>query len=141
MKYVLHREDGGVSIMTYFSGNKTVKECVESMPYKVISYHGITDSDIPKDRSFRNAWEFKDGKVQENHGKSVEIHKDKLRKLRKPLLEELDIQYMQALEKGKSAEVSRIVRKKQALRDVTDVDFPNNVDELRHFIPKELKGE
>ena len=47
--------------------------------------------------------------------KAREIHKEKIRFARKPLLEALDIEFQKALETG--ASTTSIVTKKQALRD------------------------
>ena len=47
--------------------------------------------------------------------KAKEIHKNKIRIARQPLLESLDIEFQKALET--SADTSAIVAKKQALRD------------------------
>ena len=47
--------------------------------------------------------------------KAREIHKEKIRVARKPLLEALDIEFQKALET--SASTTDIVAKKQALRD------------------------
>ena len=65
-----------------------------------------------------------------NINKAKEITKDRLRKARKPLLEELDVQFQRALETG--ANTSDIVAEKQRLRDITlTVDSMTTVDELK----------
>jgi len=69
-------------------------------------------------------------KIQVNIDKAKEITKDKLRAERTPLLEELDVQYMRALEA--SQDTSAIVAKKQELRDITNqVDLVSTVEELK----------
>jgi len=69
-------------------------------------------------------------KIQVNINKAKEITKDKLRAERTPLLEELDVQYMRALEAGQ--DTSAIVTKKQELRDITNqVDLVSTVEELK----------
>ena len=50
-----------------------------------------------------------------NMAKAREIHKEKIRVARKPLLEALDIEFQKALETG--ASTTDIIAKKQALRD------------------------
>ena len=47
--------------------------------------------------------------------KAKEIHRDKIREERQPLLDALDIEFQKALETG--ASTTDIVSKKQALRD------------------------
>ena len=50
-----------------------------------------------------------------NMTKAKELHKDKIREARTPLLEKLDVDFQRALET--SADTTSIVSKKQALRD------------------------
>ena len=47
--------------------------------------------------------------------KAKELHKEKIREAREPLLSALDVEFQRALEK--SEDTSTIVAKKQALRD------------------------
>lgn len=65
-----------------------------------------------------------------NIDKAKEIKKDRLRQERKPLLEQLDVDYMRAMEQG--IETTDIVNEKQRLRDITNlVDTCSSVEELR----------
>jgi len=65
-----------------------------------------------------------------NFDKAKDITKDRLRQERKPKLEALDIQYMQAQEAG--ADTTDIVSKKQQLRDApAQVDAMTTLDELK----------
>ena len=65
-----------------------------------------------------------------NIDKAKNITKDRLRQERKPKLEALDIQYMQAQEAG--ADTTDIVSKKQQLRDApAQVDTMTTVEELK----------
>ena len=54
-----------------------------------------------------------------NLDKAKEIHKDKIREVRKRLLEKLDVDFVRALELGTDTE--EIKSQKQALRDVTNL--------------------
>ena len=61
-----------------------------------------------------------------------EIHKDKIREARQPLLTKLDIDYQRASET--SADTTEIIAKKQALRDApnsSDITSATNVDDLK----------
>ena len=65
-----------------------------------------------------------------NLDKAKEITKERLRQERKPLLEEQDIQFMQAQETGN--DTTAIVAEKQRLRDITNqVDSCTTTDELK----------
>ena len=54
-----------------------------------------------------------------NVDKAKEIHKDKIREVRNPLLEKKDVEYIRAQEVGDTEKVAEIVAEKQALRDAT----------------------
>ena len=66
--------------------------------------------------------------------KAKEIFKDKIREVRKPLLEAEDVVYMKAMEADDSAAKTASVNKKKALRDapaaqaITDAD---TIDKLK----------
>ena len=51
--------------------------------------------------------------------KATEIKKDMLRAERAPLLADLDIQMLRAIETSNTAKQAEILAKKQALRDIT----------------------
>jgi hypothetical protein len=57
--------------------------------------------------------------IKINLDKAKEIHKDKIREARKPLLEKLDVDFVRALELG--GDTASIATQKQALRDVTNI--------------------
>ena len=57
--------------------------------------------------------------IKINLDKAKEIQKDKMREVRKPLLEKLDVDFVRALELG--TETEEIKSQKQALRDVTNL--------------------
>ena len=68
-----------------------------------------------------------------NLDKAKQITKDKIRKTRKPLLEEQDVAFQRALESG--ADTAPIVAEKQRLRDLTNpVDDCTDTDELKALI-------
>lgn len=68
--------------------------------------------------------------IQVNFSKAIEITKDRLRKQRRFLLDELDVKFQRALESG--AETSVIVAEKQRLRDITKLaDNAKTLDELK----------
>ena len=75
-----------------------------------------------------------------NITKAKEIWKDKIRRARKPKLEELDIQFMKAQETG--ADTSTIVANKQELRDYpTQVDTATTTDEIKAVWDTDKLGE
>ena len=87
-----------------------------------------SDATVPSDRHFRGAWTLSGTTISEDLVTAKEIFKDKIREVRKPLLEVEDVVYMKALEAGDSSAQSASVTKKKALRDapaakaITDAD-------------------
>jgi flagellar motor switch/type III secretory pathway protein FliN len=81
--------------------------------------------------------------IQINLEKALEIHKKKIRERREVVFKDLDIQFMKALEKGNTTLSAEIGTKKQALRDITDIDISNisTLDELKQIWDVELLGE
>jgi hypothetical protein len=88
------------------------------------------DSDI--DHSFTFCYDFN---FEDDNGTigipTFDIEKGKdillglIRRKRNKMFSDLDIEYMRALEGGNQTTIQEIVAKKQALRDVTDIDFSN----------------
>jgi|TARA_E500000305_G_C3988057_1_gene220470 hypothetical protein len=75
-----------------------------------------------------------------NISKAKNIWKDKIRTARKPKLEALDIEFMQAQET--SADTSAIVAKKKELRDYpAKVDSATTVDEIKAVWDTDKLGE
>jgi len=69
-----------------------------------------------------------------NMDKAKEIQKNKLRAERAPLLAQLDVEFMRAMESGDAAVLEKISEKKQLLRDVTKhkaILDASSVDELK----------
>ena len=76
-----------------------------------------TTTKMPADRHFRNAWSISGKVISENVAAAKVIFKDKIREVRKPLLEQQDALFMKALEDGDSSAQATIKTKKTALRD------------------------
>ena len=83
---------------------------------------------VPANRDFCGAWSISGKVITEDLTKSKEIFKDKIREVRKPLLEAEDVVYMKALEAADSDAQAASIAKKKALRDapaakaITDAD-------------------
>ena len=75
------------------------------------------DATIPSDRHFRNAWTLSGKTITEDLTASKVIFKDKIREVRKPLLDAEDVIYMKALEADDADAKTASVTKKNALRD------------------------
>ena len=86
----------------------------------------------PSDRHFRGAWKLSsDSKViAEDMTKAKELFKDKIREVRKPLLEAEDVVYMKALEGSDSSAQTASKNKKTALRDAPAASAISNADTI-----------
>ena len=87
---------------------------------------------VPANRDFRGAWSLSGSVITEDMTKAKEIFKDKIREVRKPLLEAKDVELMKALEAGTST--TAIATAKDALRDApadASIDSATTITELK----------
>jgi hypothetical protein len=113
----------------------------KDVPDNATNIHIIEQDAVPTDRTFRNALRLSDGKLDHNMDKAREIHRRKLRALRKPLLAELDIAYQRADEVNDEETKKDIVFRKTQLRNVTDhpgIDGAETPEDLKAIIPEVL---
>ena len=89
-----------------------------------------SDATVPSDRHFRNAWSLSGKTITVDLTASKVIFKDKIREVRKPVLEEEDVVYMKAHEAGDSSAQSASVAKKKALRDAPAATAIANADTI-----------
>ena len=72
---------------------------------------------VPANRDFRGAWSLSGNVISEDLTKAKEIFADKIREVRKPLLEAEDVAYMKAMEADDATAKAASVTKKTNLRD------------------------
>ena len=72
---------------------------------------------VPTNRDFRDAWSLSGSVISEDITKAKELFKDKVREVRKPLLDAEDVTYMKAIEADDSAAKTTSAAKKTSLRD------------------------
>src|SRR6056300_666349 len=72
---------------------------------------------VPTNRDFRGAWSLSGSVISEDMDKAKEIFKDKIREVRKPLLEAEDVTYMEALESDNANAKAASVLMKETLRN------------------------
>ena len=88
----------------------------------------------PSDRHFRNAWSLSGTVISEDMTTAKTMFKDKIRDVRKPLLEAQDVLYMKAIEDGDSSAQSTVATKKKELRDApaaSAITNPKTIAELK----------
>ena len=83
---------------------------------------------MPSDRHFRNAWKLNGSVMAEDMTEAKKIFQDKIREVRKPLLEAEDVAYMMALEASDASKKDASVAKKKALRDAPAASAISSAD-------------
>ena len=83
---------------------------------------------IPSDRHFRNAWKLNGSVMAEDMTAAKVMFKDKIREVRKPLLEAEDVTYMKAMEADDASAKTASVAKKKKLRDAPAATAIENAD-------------
>lgn len=141
MKIIFKRNDSGVSI-TNIVKDLSADEVVAHAEYlltlnpQFISYRVIQDDSLlPADRVFRDAWTDDNATptVDIRVDKANEIHRNKLRELRQPLMNKLDVDYTRADEVGDKTKKQDIATKKQKLRDITKFDDVQDLEVLKTY--------
>jgi hypothetical protein len=141
---VYTRPDGGVSIVHPAPGARRPKETEAEFVERILQKDAtnvriIDKSEVPSDRTFRNAWK---ADLTVDMPKAREIHRERLRRMRAPLLAALDVEYDKADERGDLLAKQEIAAKKQALRDVTAdpaIEAARTPAELKAVIPEALR--
>lgn len=128
---IIHTEGDGVAIIHPAPGT-TVEQLVAAVPVGA-QYALIDAADLPEDRYFRDAWVLGYSGVLVDIEKAKDIQRDEWRRLRKPKLDALDLDFMRALEAGQST--TEIVAAKNALRDVTETELSGSLAEIKANIP------
>ena len=99
---------------------------------------------IPSSRHFRGAWVTSGDVISEDLDAAKVIFKDKIREVRKPLLDEEDVVYMKALEANKTSDKTASVAKKNSLRDAPEaaaIADATTIDELMAAWDESLLGD
>ena len=95
---------------------------------KLISTDDLSSK--PSDRHFRDAWTLSGKVITEDLATAKTIFKEKIREVRRPLLEEQDVLYMKALEDDDSSAQTTIKNKKKSLRDAPAASSITNADTI-----------
>ncbi len=109
--------------------NDAIKDVPEGVEYKIVDSVDI-------DNDYFNAYEF-DAELgaKVNIEKAKAIHLDKFRAARAPKLAKLDVEYMKAVEANDDAKKAAVAADKQALRDVTKIELPDDLAGIKTTWP------
>lgn len=141
--FLIEHADGSVSIMNCLDREVNPQVEIEKWPpEQKATVVGIYEMDAPpQDRTFRDAWKAREGKIEIDMEKAKKIWGDKIREARKPLLTELDADFFKALEADDKVRQGEIAAKKQSLRDMPQapqIVSATTPEELKAFWPAEL---
>ena len=98
---------------------------------------------VPSDRHFRRAWTLSGTTITEDLAEAKIIFKDKIREVRKPLLEAEDVVYIKAMEADDSSAKSASVTKKTNLRNApaaTAITNASSISALKAAWDTDLLG-
>ena len=110
--------DGSVQFSRELTDDAVKAECSKAgLP--LISWRVLGEAEVPEDRSYRDAWVDRDGLIDHDMIKARDIYRSRLRRLRAPMLEDLDIEYQRADEADDKERKRSIAAQKQRLRDAT----------------------
>jgi hypothetical protein len=135
-------EDPTRVAVIYPTGELPIEELIRRHIDTTKPYQVMDATELPnQDGDYYEAWTMvsKNGisdqySVELDMVRAREIHRNKLREVRKSTLEALDIQFMRAVERGDIAKQQEIAAKKQQLRDITTdprIDIATSCEELR----------
>ena len=103
----------------------------------------LANATVPADRHFRNAWTLSGSVISEDMTEAKNIFKEKIREVRKPLLEAEDVAYMKAMEADDASAKTAAVNKKTALRDApaaTAITNATTIADLKAAWDSDLLG-
>ena len=128
-RIIYKNAEGGVSIIVPAG---SIEDCMKDIPAGA-EYEVVDASDVPSDRTFRNAWEKQGRAVAHNLTKCKDIAHEKRRAARAAEFAPLDVE---ATIPAKAAEAEA---KRQQVRDKyatiqADIDAAADVDALKNIV-------
>jgi hypothetical protein len=97
--------------------------------------YAIVDSLESVDNDYFDGFIYSEGEAVADIAACKSIHLNKFRSARAPKLSALDVAFMRAVEQSDSAKQSEIAEAKQELRDVTKVELPETLEEIKAVWP------
>lgn len=140
MEVIVYKSEEGVSIVTP-ANDISLNEVIRLTVPKNTQYAVLNDKKLP-DCYFRDAWVIDDSfNITIDIKKAKNIQKNYWRHARLQKLQNLDHQFMLALEEGNEEKIINIKQKKQALRDVTAIQLPDNIEDIKNVWPDILNDD
>lgn len=136
-RIIYENNDGSVSIV--IPAIEDIEAVVKKSIPEGISYEILEDTDIPSDRTFRNAW-VKNGKgIRIDMPLARLIHMTSIRKVRAEELIKTDQELLRAIENGEdTVQIKEKRQKLRAIPQVFDLKTVETPEELKELWPSEL---
>lgn len=113
----------------------------KDVPKDAVSVCAHDASELPQDRTFRNAWTHDGEQVCVDMPKARQIHLENIRRARAPELDRLDKEWMKAMGQKRMADADAFEAMRQSLRDipqVLDVNMAQTPEDLKALWPEGL---
>jgi len=137
MSKVIIYQDGADLCVVHPAPGVDIDRVMQTIPEGVEAQ--VVDADsIPSDRYFREAWSVRDGRVEIDIEGAKDVQRNVWRRMRGPMLTKLDMEVMKSVERGDAKRRRELSDQKQALRDVTETELPDDLDAIRNTIPEIL---
>lgn len=135
--YLFSRSDGGVTLYLHIEGE--LQRCIDEWErvhpgVTITEAVETTREQVPPIDEYRDAWRLDGKAIVHDMGKARELHRNKLRAERAPLLAALDVDSMKAIEGKDDSTLAAVALRKQALRDAPAdprIDRAQTIEELR----------
>lgn len=135
MKSIYYKQENGSLGITAFLNEEAAEKTIELLKKNNIPFGELNES-TKIDDFFFDAYTISDNaEIEVNFQKAKEIQKNKWRYLRTSILEKLDVEFIRAIEVGDASKQDLIKSQKQALRDVTSIELPDSLEEIKNMIP------
>lgn len=134
---ILYPTDSGVAVLIPTGElplEKVIEKDVPTQDYKIMPMENLPDT------YFRAAWRYDaESGVLVDIPTAQEVQRNKWRAIRDPKLTALDLAFMRAVETGDAEKQAEIAAQKQALRDVTLTELPNDLEAIKSTLPDILQ--
>jgi hypothetical protein len=141
-RVIYTRPDGGISVLAPAAGARLADESEDDFVQRIIlkdvpadatDVRVIDASEVPKDRTFRNAWRQQANELAVDMPKARAIHMDRIRRARQSELERLDLEWMRAMGRKDQPAADVFEAKRERLRNI-----PQTFDLTGAATPEEL---
>lgn len=135
-KIIFYKGDNNALYIGYPTGDSNIDKVISYLQNNNLEYTVVNKADVDVNIfEFQEAFEFINKQPVFVSEKMKEIMRNRFRVVRKPILEKLDIEYMKALEANNTQKQEEIKLKKELLRDITLIEFPDDLEGIKNTWP------